>query len=112
MAMRVSVDKWLFTVILLLVFIGLVIGTELNLVFRVFEVAALAVSTIVVAIITLDGETHWFEPGDVRILPPGLCIERRIRTAASTVAIKVPPLQWKILQDLQVLMRRILTDAR
>jgi Ca2+:H+ antiporter len=45
----------------LLVFIGLAMGTEMNLVFRVFEVAALAVSTIVIAIITLDGETHWFE---------------------------------------------------
>jgi Ca2+:H+ antiporter len=45
----------------LLVFVGLAMGTELNLVFHVFEVAALAVSTIVIAIITLDGETHWFE---------------------------------------------------
>jgi Ca2+:H+ antiporter len=45
----------------LLVFVGLIVGTGMDLVFRVFEVAALAVSTIVIAIITLDGETHWFE---------------------------------------------------
>lgn len=44
-----------------LVFVGLFLGTDMNLVFPVFDVAALAVSTIVIAIITLDGETHWFE---------------------------------------------------
>jgi Ca2+:H+ antiporter len=33
----------------------------MNLVFPVFEVVALAVATLVIAIITLDGETHWFE---------------------------------------------------
>jgi hypothetical protein len=42
------------------------------------------------------GETHWFAPGDVRILPPGVCVERRIRTAARTVAIKVPSSAEKI----------------
>ncbi len=45
----------------LLVFIGLFLGTRMDLVFPVFDVAALAVSTIVIAIVTLDGETHWFE---------------------------------------------------
>ena len=44
-----------------LVFAGLILGAGMNLVFPVFDVAALAISTIVVAIITLDGETHWFE---------------------------------------------------
>ncbi len=44
-----------------LVFLSLALGTEMNLVFPVFEVAALAVASIVIAIITLDGETHWFE---------------------------------------------------
>jgi Ca2+:H+ antiporter len=44
-----------------LVFAGLVIGAPMNLVFPVFDVAALAVATIVISIITLDGETHWFE---------------------------------------------------
>ncbi len=45
----------------ILVFAGLALGAGMNLVFPVFDVAALAVSTIVIAIITLDGETHWFE---------------------------------------------------
>ena len=45
----------------LLVFIGVFMGQSMNLVFAPFEVAAVAVSTLVVAIITLDGESHWFE---------------------------------------------------
>jgi Ca2+:H+ antiporter len=45
----------------LLVLAGLMVGTPLNLVFTPLEVVALGVSTIVVAIITLDGESHWFE---------------------------------------------------
>jgi len=44
-----------------LVFVGLVVAAPMNLVFPVFDVAALAVATIVISIITLDGETHWFE---------------------------------------------------
>jgi quercetin dioxygenase-like cupin family protein len=42
------------------------------------------------------GETHWFEPGDVSILPPGVCVQRRIRSAARTVAIKVPSRAEKV----------------
>ena len=42
------------------------------------------------------GETHWFGPGDVRVLSPGVCVERRVRTAARTVAIKVPSNAEKI----------------
>jgi hypothetical protein len=42
------------------------------------------------------GETQWFGPGDLRILPPGVCIQRRIRTAARTVAIKVPSSAEKV----------------
>ena len=45
----------------LLVFIGLFMGQAMDLVFAPFEVVAVAVSTVVVAIITLDGESHWFE---------------------------------------------------
>ncbi len=45
----------------LLVLAGLVLHVPVNLVFTPLEVAALAMSTIVVAIITLDGESHWFE---------------------------------------------------
>ncbi|MBL8984686.1 MAG: cation transporter, partial [Gemmatimonadetes bacterium] len=45
----------------ILVFAGLILAAPMNLVFPLFDVAALAVSTIVIAIITLDGETNWFE---------------------------------------------------
>jgi len=45
----------------LLVLAGVLLGQPLSLVFTPLEVLALAVSTIVVAIITLDGESHWFE---------------------------------------------------
>ena len=45
----------------ILVFAGLVLGREMNLVFTPFEVIALGMATIVTAIITLDGESHWFE---------------------------------------------------
>ena len=45
----------------LLVFIGLFMGQPMDLVFAPFEVIAVAVSTVVVSIITLDGESHWFE---------------------------------------------------
>jgi len=44
-----------------LVFAGMLLGQEMNLVFQPFEVAALGLATIVTAIITLDGESHWFE---------------------------------------------------
>ena len=33
----------------------------INLVFPAFEVMALSVAVILTAIITLDGESHWFE---------------------------------------------------
>jgi Ca2+:H+ antiporter len=45
----------------LLVFVGVLLGAGMTLVFPLFDVIALGVSTIVIAIITLDGETHWFE---------------------------------------------------
>lgn len=45
----------------LLVGVGLLVGQRMDLVFTPFEVLALALSTLVVAIITLDGESHWFE---------------------------------------------------
>jgi Ca2+:H+ antiporter len=44
-----------------LVFAGVLMGTDMNLVFRPFEVVALGMATVVTAIITLDGESHWFE---------------------------------------------------
>ena len=45
----------------ILVFAGAAMGTDMNLVFTPFEVLALAMATAVTAIITLDGESHWFE---------------------------------------------------
>lgn len=44
-----------------LVFAGVLMGTGMDLVFRPFEVVALGMATVVTAIITLDGESHWFE---------------------------------------------------
>ena len=45
----------------LLVFAGLLLGQDMNLVFRPIEVLALGLATGVSAILTLDGESHWFE---------------------------------------------------
>ncbi len=45
----------------LLVFIGLFLGHPMNLVFSPFEVAILFLATLVTSIVTLDGESHWFE---------------------------------------------------
>jgi Ca2+:H+ antiporter len=45
----------------LLVFAGLILGAGMDLVFRPFEVVALGLATGVAAILTLDGESHWFE---------------------------------------------------
>lgn len=45
----------------LLVFIGLGLGQAMNLVFTPFEVAILFLATLVTSILTLDGESHWFE---------------------------------------------------
>jgi Ca2+:H+ antiporter len=45
----------------LLVFCGVLLGQNMDLVFTPFEVMTLGLATIVTAIITLDGESHWFE---------------------------------------------------
>ncbi len=45
----------------ILVFAGMMMGQDMNLVFKPFEVLALGMATIVISIITLDGESHWFE---------------------------------------------------
>ena len=45
----------------ILVFAGVVMGRDMNLVFTPFEVMALGLATLVTSIITLDGESHWFE---------------------------------------------------
>lgn len=45
----------------LFVLAGVILGQEMNLVFAPFQVILLGLSTAVVAMITLDGESHWFE---------------------------------------------------
>lgn len=45
----------------LLVFAGLLLGQSMNLVFSIFEVMALALATLIATLITLDGESHWYE---------------------------------------------------
>jgi len=45
----------------LLVFIGVAMGVPMDLVFTPFEVLALALATVTCAVLTLDGESHWFE---------------------------------------------------
>ena len=45
----------------LLVFVALFLGQPMNLVFSPFEVAILFLATLVTSIVTLDGESHWFE---------------------------------------------------
>lgn len=45
----------------LLVFIGAFLGRGMNLAFTPFEVMAVGVSTIVVALAVQDGESNWFE---------------------------------------------------
>lgn len=45
----------------LLVLAGVLLGQPLSLLFTPLEVVALGISTVVVSIITLDGESHWFE---------------------------------------------------
>ncbi len=45
----------------LLVLVSFVLGHEMTLVFPVFQIVALGVATIVSAIVTLDGESHWLE---------------------------------------------------
>jgi Ca2+:H+ antiporter len=45
----------------LLVLVGLILGKPMDLVFTTFEVAAVGLTVLVTAIITLDGEGNWFE---------------------------------------------------
>ena len=45
----------------LLVLVGMIMGQPMNLVFSTFEIAAVGLSVIVTTILTLDGESNWFE---------------------------------------------------
>jgi Ca2+:H+ antiporter len=44
-----------------LVAVGILLGRPMNLVFTPFEVVALGLSSLIVTVIALDGESHWFE---------------------------------------------------
>ncbi|HKP29802.1 MAG TPA: calcium/proton exchanger, partial [Gemmatimonadales bacterium] len=44
-----------------LVLVGLVVGQRMDLVFSTFEIAAVGLTVVVSAIVTLDGESNWFE---------------------------------------------------
>src|SRR5439155_1178832 len=45
----------------LLVGVGALMGRPMNLIFTTFEVVALGLAALIVTIIGLDGESHWFE---------------------------------------------------
>lgn len=44
-----------------LVFLSVILGHPMTLVFNGFEIAAIFLSVLIVAMISSDGETHWFE---------------------------------------------------
>lgn len=44
-----------------LVFVGVALGVPMDLVFTPFEVLVLSLATVTAAVLTLDGESHWFE---------------------------------------------------
>ena len=52
----------------LLVFISIAAGNPMNLVFNPFEIAALAASVIIAALIALDGESNWLEGAQLIIV--------------------------------------------
>jgi Ca2+:H+ antiporter len=45
----------------LLVFISLAVGHPMDFIFTTFEVAAVGLSTLIVALISLDGRSNWLE---------------------------------------------------
>lgn len=45
----------------LLVFVSLLLGNPMNLIFNPFELAALGAAIVIVALISLDGESNWLE---------------------------------------------------
>jgi Ca2+:H+ antiporter len=44
-----------------LVFASYAVGTPLDLMFTPFEVAAVAISVLIVGFVSMDGESHWLE---------------------------------------------------
>ena len=45
----------------LIVFASFIIGNPMTLVFNTFEIVAVILSVAIVTLVTLDGESHWFE---------------------------------------------------
>jgi Ca2+:H+ antiporter len=45
----------------LLVLVGVMLGQPMHLVFTSFEIVALGLAALIVTVIALDGESHWFE---------------------------------------------------
>jgi Ca2+:H+ antiporter len=45
----------------LLVLVGVLLGQPMQLVFTSFEIVALGLAALIVNVIALDGESHWFE---------------------------------------------------
>lgn len=35
-------------------------------------------------------KTHWYDRGDVSVIPPGVCVRRLVPSAARTLALKLP----------------------
>jgi Ca2+:H+ antiporter len=45
----------------LLVLVGVILGQPMHLVFTSFEIVAVGLAALIVTVIALDGESHWFE---------------------------------------------------
>ena len=58
----------------LLVFVSLLLGRPLNLLFTAFEVIAIVLSVVIVSTIASDGETNWFEGAQLLGVYGILCI--------------------------------------
>ena len=89
----------------LLVFISLAAGNPMSLVFNPFEIAALAASVIIAALIALDGESNWLEGAQLIIV---YVIE--VLEADAALAVKI--LLWVVLREmgLGTLLCDLLTD--
>jgi Ca2+:H+ antiporter len=57
-----------------LVFCSLLMGRPLNLLFTIFEVLSIVVSVVIVAMISSDGETNWFEGAQLLGVYAILCV--------------------------------------
>jgi len=39
-----------------------------------------------------DGKTKWYEPGDLCVIEPGICVKRLVEKPSRSVTVKVPSL--------------------